>query len=289
MVDPGQPDNTIAHASSLPRRVTSSGLIELLDLSPDALLIVNQAGTIIMANEQASELFGYNREELQGHLLELLLPESLHALHAAHRQHYFTAPRTRSMSAGLPLFGQRKDGTSFLVDISLRPVLLQDELLAIGAIRDVSEQRRDDTVAIVESRQSLMLNASGRPTAILEINRDISERRRLEQVAQVVHAETVARLSLLQQIVDALPSSIYLVYGAEARLLLANRAASSLWGAAWRIDQPMQEFLATNGISVFDVQGRPLALADFATLRAVGQREYMLPHLSCIELPNRRE
>jgi len=378
MAGPGRRDSSIAFASSAPRHVTSTGLIDLLDLSPDALLIVNQAGTIIMANEQASELFGYSRQELQGKRLELLLPESFRALHAAHRQHYFTTPRTRSMGAGLSLFGQRKDSAEFPVDISLRPVLLGDEMLAIAAIRDASEQRRaereraqqveqirlqteliershdailvcdpvgrvilwnqgaqelygwtqeealgrvthsllktsfptsragvdarleqegqwegelvhtrrDGTVAVVESRQALLRDAQGRPTAILEINRDISERRRLEQTAQAVHAETVARLSLLQQIIDALPSSIYLVYGAEARLLLANRAASSLWGAEWRIDQTMQEFLATNGISVLDVQGRPLAFTDFATLRAAGRGETVLHHQEAIRRSN---
>ena len=140
MGDSGQRDTARPAPSSSPRRVTSTGLVELLDLSPDALLIVNQAGTIMMANEQVSELFGYSREELLGQRHEMLLPESFRTVHTAHRQHYFTTPGTRSMGAGLHLFGQRKDGTEFPVDISLRTVLLQDELLAIGAIRDMSEQ-----------------------------------------------------------------------------------------------------------------------------------------------------
>ena len=140
MGDSGQRDTARPAPSSSPRRVTSTGLVELLDLSPDALLIVNQAGTIMMANEQVSELFGYSREELLGQRHEMLLPESFRTVHTAHRQHYFTTPRTRSMGAGLHLFGQHKDGTEFPVDISLRTVLLQDELLAIGAIRDMSEQ-----------------------------------------------------------------------------------------------------------------------------------------------------
>jgi len=94
----------------------------------------------MMANEQVSALFGYSCEELLGQPPEMLLPESLRVLHRAHRQHYFTTPRTRSMGAGLQLLGRRKDGTQFPVDISLRPVVLQDELLVIGAIRDMSEQ-----------------------------------------------------------------------------------------------------------------------------------------------------
>jgi len=353
-------------------------LIHLLDISPDALLIVDREGTMVMANEQAAAQFGYRREELQQQPLEMLLPEHLHAMHVAHREHYFTTPRTRSMGAGLQLFGRHKDGTEFQVDISLRPVLLGDEPLAIGAIRDMSVQRRaereraqqaeqirlqaelidlahdaifirdsvsrvifwnkgaeelygwtsqealgrishsllktrfpsslaevdahlerigrwdgelthtrrDGSLVVVESRQVLVCDVLGHATTMLEINRDITERRRLELAAQVVHDETVARLAFLQQILDALPSSVYLVFGADARLLLANRAAVSAWGAAWHIDQPMQEFLATHGIRIFDAQGRPLALTDLATLRAVQEGETVLHHQEIIRRPN---
>ena len=121
---------------------------------------------------------------------------------------------------------------------------------------------------------------------MLEINRDITERSRLEQTAQVVHTQTVAHLDFLQQLLDALPSSVYLVYGADARLLLANRAAASVWGAEWQIDQSMQEFLATNGIGILDAQGRPLALTDLATLRAVQKGETVLHQQEIIRRPN---
>ena len=378
MADSRQFDTSMPPFSSSALRVTSKELIHMLDISPDALLIVDRLGTIVMVNEQAAALFGYSREELQQQQLEMLLPEPLHAMHVAHREHYFATPRTRSMGAGLQLLGQHKDGTEFPVDISLRPVLMSDEPLAIGAIRDMSEQRRaererlqqaehirlqaelidlahdaifihdfvsrvifwnkgaeelygwsshealgrithsllktrfpssltevdahleqdgrwegelthtcrDGSLVVVESRQVLVCDVLGHSTAMLEINRDITERRRLEQAAQAVHAQTVARLAFLQQIMDALPSSVYLVYGADARLLLANRAAASVWGAEWQIDQPMQEFLAANGIGIFDAQGRPLALADLATLRAVQKSATVLHHQEIIRRPN---
>ncbi len=378
MVEPGQRETIIPSPSSLPLHVTSTGLSELLDISPDALLIVNHAGTIVMANEQVSALFGYRREELCELRLEALLPEHLRAIHLKHREHYFTAPRMRSMGAGFQLVGRYKDGSEFPVDISLRPVLLGDDLLVIGAIRDVSEQQhaerertqqveyirqqarmidlshdaifirdlvgrvsfwnrgaeelygwlaqealgrishsllktcfptnlstieeqvehdegwegelvqncRDGRVVLVESRWSPVRDAQGRSMAILEINRDITERRRLEQAAQAVHTQTTARLSFLQQIIDALPSSIYLVYGEDARLLLSNRAAASLWGAEGRIDQPMEEFLAINGIHITSAQGRPLALQELATLRTVRQGEMVRHHQETIRRPN---
>ena len=378
MADSRQFDTSMPPHSSSALRVTSTELLHLLDISPDALLIVDREGAMVMVNEQAAALFGYRREELQQQRLEMLLPEPLHAMHIAHRQHYFATPRTRSMGAGLHLLGQHKDGTEFPVDISLRPVLLGDEPLAIGAIRDMSAQRhaereraqqaehirlqaelidlshdaifirdsvnrvifwnrgaeelygwssqealgrithsllktrfpsslaevdahlegdgrwegelthtrRDGSLVVVESRQVLVCDVLGHSTTMLEINRDITERRRLELAAQVVHDETVARLAFLQQILDALPSSVYLVFGADARLLLANRAAVSAWGAAWHIDQPMQEFLATHGIRIFDAQGRPLALTDLATLRAVQEGETVLHHQEIIRRPN---
>ena len=132
----------------------------------------------------------------------------------------------------------------------------------------------------------LVCDVQGHRTAILEINRDITERRHLEQAMQAVHAQAVARLDFLRQIMDALPSSIYLVYGPDARLLLANRAAASVWGAIWQIDQPMLDFLAFNGIEIFDTQGRHLSPRLYATLRAVREGETVLQHQETIRRSN---
>ena len=371
-------DTTTVTYSSAALRVTPTELTHLLDISPDALLIVNGEGIIVVANEQAAELFGYRREELHELQLEMLLPQRLHALHVAPWKEYFAIPRTRAMGAERQLWGQHKDGTEFPVDISLRAVLLGDELLTIGAIRDKSAQRhaegeraqqaehlrlhaelldlshdailirnsasrvifwnkgaeelygwssqealgrlthsllktrfpisladvdahlerdgrwegelthtcRDGSQVVVESRHVLVCDVLGHAITMLEINRDITERSRLEQAAQAVHTHTVAHLDFLQQLMDALPSSVYLVYGADARLLLANRAATSVWGAEWQIDQPMQEFLATTRIGILDAQGRPLALTDLATLRAVQKGETVLQHQEIIRRPN---
>jgi PAS domain S-box-containing protein len=349
MPDTPHADRAASPASDL-LRISAVGLVQLLDISPDALIVVDEAGTMVMANEQAATCFGYHRFELAQMPLETLLPARFRALHVAHRQHYAATPRTRPMGQGLQLVALRKDGTEFPVDISLRPVLLDGALHVIGAIRDVTEQRRSETeriqrleqirlqaelinlardaiivrdpasrvlfwnrgaedlygwssqhvlghishnllhtrfpasratieerlardghwegelthscrdgrTVLVESRQVLFRDEQGQPSAILEINRDITERRAAEQAEHQAHASTEARLAFLQQILDALPSSVYLVYGHEARLLLANQAASQVWGARWSLDQPMQEFLHAHQIALFDAQGRPL-------------------------------
>lgn len=125
-----------------PVRVTLKSLTHLLDISPDAQIVVNRAGTIVMVNEQVETLFGYAREELAGQQLILLLPESLHEKHSAHWERYFSAPRTRLLGAGFELYGKRKNSSKFPVDISLRPILLDKAIYVIGSVRDVTEQKR---------------------------------------------------------------------------------------------------------------------------------------------------
>jgi PAS domain S-box-containing protein len=359
--------------------ISSTGLDQFLDLSPDALIVVDEAGTIVKANELAATSFGYRREALQQMPLEALLPARFRSLHVIHRQRYAATPRTRPMGQSLQLVALRQDGTEFPVDISLRPVLLDGTLHVTGAIRDITEQRRaeqeraqrlelirlqaelinlapdaiivrdaidrvllwnrgaedlygwtsqqalgrithtllhtrfsvsqasiaaqlthaghwegelthtcrDGRTVLVESRQVLFRDAQNQPEAILEIDRDITARRAAEQAKQQAHASVEARLTFLQQILDALPSSVYLVSGPEARLLLANQAASRVWGARWPVDQSMQEFLNQNQIALFDPQGRPLPPERYATLRAVQHGETVLQHQESIRRPDR--
>jgi len=156
--------------------------------------------------------------------------------------------------------------TVFPINVSATDDSLEHEGYWEGELIHI---RRDGSIIRVESRQALLRDGQGHPTAILEINRDITRRRQLEQNEHVAHAETIARLEFFQQILDTLPSSVYLVYGEDARLLLANRAVRGLWGAAWHVGQPMEEFLMTNGISIYTPQGRLLALEEYATQRVV--------------------
>ena len=153
MADSQQFDATIFPPSTSPLHVTLRELMQQMGISPDALVVVDQTGNIVMVNEQAATLFGYSPGELREQRLEMLLPERLHEVHIAHREHYFDIPRTRAMGAGLQLFGRHKNGTEIPVDISLRPVLLGDELVAIGAIRDMSEQHRAERERMQQAEQ----------------------------------------------------------------------------------------------------------------------------------------
>ena len=114
----------------------------LLELAPDAMILVDRTGRMTLVNSQTQRLFGYTEAELLGQPVEMLVPDGVRAGHAAHRAAYAAAPRTRAMGSGLSLAGRRKDGTEFPVEISLAPMETEDGLLVMSAIRDVTERRQ---------------------------------------------------------------------------------------------------------------------------------------------------
>ncbi len=122
-------------------RLVASKYGDLLESTPDAIVIANPAGRIVLANSQAERLFGYERGELIGQSVELLLPERDSNVHVGHRTKYFAQPRARSMGAGLDLNGRRKDGSEFPVEISLSPLATEEGTLVMSAIRELSDQK----------------------------------------------------------------------------------------------------------------------------------------------------
>jgi protein-histidine pros-kinase len=114
----------------------------LLESAPDAMVIANRAGEIVLVNAQAERLFAYPREELLGMKVELLIPQRFHAVHAPHRIAFFGEPRARAMGAGLELHGRRRDGSEFPVEISLSPIETEEGTLVSSAIRDITDRRR---------------------------------------------------------------------------------------------------------------------------------------------------
>ena len=112
-----------------------------LESAPDAAVIVGSDGEMLLVNGQTEALFGYDREELVGRPIEMLLPERLRHAHVGHRRGYLSDPRTRPMGAGLELAGRRKDGSEFPVDISLSAIETDEGRVAMAFIRDVTQRK----------------------------------------------------------------------------------------------------------------------------------------------------
>ncbi len=115
---------------------------ELLESAPDAIIIVDDRGRIVLANSQAEKIFGWTRSELVGGELEMLLPARHQKSHVGRRMQYFREPSVRPMGSALELSGQRKNGEEFPVEVSLSPLYTEDGQFAISAIRDVTERKR---------------------------------------------------------------------------------------------------------------------------------------------------
>ena len=116
--------------------------MDLLEALPDAVVAVDRDGTIVQVNSQAQELFGYEREELIGKKVEMLVPESHRQQHHHHREGFSKAPKTRRMGANLDLYGRRRNGSEFPVEISLSPISTDQGRLVLSAIRDMSDRKK---------------------------------------------------------------------------------------------------------------------------------------------------
>jgi PAS domain S-box-containing protein len=114
----------------------------LLDSTPDAIVVADERGQIVLANAQAEKLFGYQGTELLGQPVELLVPERFRERHCNQRLGFNEHPRVRSMVTGLDLYGRRQDGSEFPVEISLSPLKTEDFLLVSSSIRDITDSRR---------------------------------------------------------------------------------------------------------------------------------------------------
>ncbi len=114
----------------------------LLEATPDATVIVDESGKILLVNAQTEKLFGYNRDTLAGKTVDILVPKRFQDVHPNHRKRFSNEPQVRPMGIGLDLYGLRADGREFPVEISLSPLVTTEGLLTVAAIRDVTRRQR---------------------------------------------------------------------------------------------------------------------------------------------------
>jgi len=190
----------------------------LLESAPDAMIIVDDHGEIAIVNGQAETMFGYDRAELIGNKIEMLLPEHIRESHVDHREHFTASPSLRPMGAGLNLVGRRKDGSEFPVEISLSPVSTPKASFVSSVIRDVTRRRQMEKqiIAAQEAAEratkanSAFLAAAShdlrQPVQALSLlngalRRTVKDARALEMIQSQEHSLT-AMTNLLNSLLD---------------------------------------------------------------------------------------
>jgi PAS domain S-box-containing protein len=162
--------------STGPALLEADVLRGLVEAVPDALVVVDERGRMVLVNAQAEALFGYRRDELLGRPVELLVPERFRGRHVADRAAYAAAPHVRPMGRGLELFGRRRDGDEVPVEISLSPLKTESGLLVVASIRDVSERRRAEAqLRKLEARYRTLVEGIPAVTFMAALDEGVNE------------------------------------------------------------------------------------------------------------------
>lgn len=183
----------------------------VVEAAPSAMIMVNAQGRIALVNTQAEAVFGYARDELIGHPLEMLVPERFKSHHASYRQRYFDDARARPMGAGQELFGRRKDGGEVPIEIDLNPIHTSEGLFVLASVIDITERKRAELEAARQrnemahlSRVTMLGELSG--SIAHELNQPLSAILSNAQAAQRVLAHDDADVAELRQILNDIVS-----------------------------------------------------------------------------------
>jgi PAS domain S-box-containing protein len=213
----------------------------LLESAPDAIVIVDAKGKIVLVNTQTEKLFGYGREELLGQPVETLVPEPMRAKHVRQRDGYLAKPVVRPMGLGLTLHGIRKDGSQFPVEISLSPLETEEGLLVSAAVRDISERKQAQERLEAFAKQLQRSN------------------RELEQFASVAAHDLQEPLRKIQAFGDRLKSKCERALGDQGREYLER-----MQGSAARMRNLINDLLTFSRVTTKRQPFQPVDLTQVA-------------------------
>ena len=241
-----------------------------VEASPSGMIMVDQTGKVILANREAERLFGYSRTELLELSVDMLVPQALRTKHAHHREHFAVQPEKRAMGAGRDLFGQRKDGSYFPVEIGLNPIVRHGVLLVLAAIIDITERRQGEKALARQTRELQRSNAELEQFAYVA-SHDLREplrmvasytellaeryRGRLDEKADKYISYAVSGAKRMQQLVDDLLS--YSRIGTQGKPLQPTDASA----VARRVMRAMKVTMEQSGGEIV-CDDLPMVLAD---------------------------